>query len=125
MDSLNDSAFPPQPFPRQPPPSPPPPTPTSTPTHRQYPYLTLRCFFFFILLHATAPSRGGSKANQRGSSSLGIFETKDESRGCVLVQIFHRVEEGGEGGEGGESRSRMGVLSSARRFFSSSIVDRS
>jgi len=52
----------------------------------------------FFSLHAIALSRGGSKANQRGSRSLGIFETKDESRGCVFVRdtiLFHETEEGG------------------------------
>lgn len=67
---------------------------------------TSLCIALFFSLHATtAPSRGGSKANQRGSRSLGIFETKDESRGCVHVGIFYGIV---EGGEGGESRSRMG-----------------
>lgn len=51
--------------------------------------------FFF---HCTPP-RGGSKANQRGSRSRGIFETKDESRGCMPVRVFHEMEKGDEGGE--------------------------
>lgn len=44
-------------------------------------------FLFFFPLHAITPSRRGSKASQRGSRSPGIFETKDESRGCTVVGV--------------------------------------
>lgn len=42
--------------------------------------------FFFHCTLSRRPA-GGSKASQRGSRSPGIFETKDESRGCTLVRV--------------------------------------
>lgn len=73
-------------------------------------------FFFYC-----TPTRGGSKANQRGSRSRGIFETKDESRECVVVRAFHEMEKGDKGGE----RSNGKFYRAFVRRFSSTIAEQS
>ena len=54
-----------------------------------------RIALFF--LHATVPSRGGSKANQRGSRSLGIFQNERRHEDACFIRVFHGVEEEDEG----------------------------
>lgn len=68
-------------------------------------------FFHRTRARVSTPSRGGSKASHRGSRSLGISETKDESRGCVLARVTTgKWKRGGGRGESGSDGGSYKVL---------------